>query len=81
MEIMVEVTQEDIDKTTGGECHKCPIALAIARSVGQMVLVFPTQFTLGGDLFRLPPVAVEFIREFDKKNLVSPITFTLTVPD
>jgi hypothetical protein len=85
--ITVDVTQEDIDGGERGDCKKCPIARALARTKGQSpevsdfeVSQFRIQYQREGRML-LPEEAQIFVRRFDNKRPVSPFSFTLEVPD
>lgn len=90
--IRVVVTQADIDTARAEErAHKarkelwmaslqCPVARSLYRrfqyaSVGAATATAGPYNDLGH--FTLPPRAVEFIRKFDKRLAVEPITFTM----
>lgn len=80
--LTVTVTQEDIDNGEPLNSGFCPIALAIKRIGYQRVTVDPFRITTINDeerarFYRTPPVAVEFIREFDDLCTVAPFAFTV----
>lgn len=81
--MLVEVTQEDIDDGSPGDCHLCPIARALARMHGQSpevsdFFVHDARVVIrdGGHII-LPEVATEFIKRFDGWQPVQPFSFDL----
>lgn len=92
-DLILEVTQEDIDKGKRGNCCLCPIALALMRkfnldtsedsldsaSVGlTMASIFPVMDKeRKPQYFYMPDEASEFIKNFDSKVPVKPFSFTL----
>ena len=89
-ELVVEVTQEDIDHGVIGDADMCPIALAVKRvAPGNVheVIVFDQVFityrnncgTEGTEQFKAstPVDAFRFVVDFDEARPVSPFTFTL----
>jgi hypothetical protein len=85
MRLVVEVTQEDIDKGERKNCFECPLALAIHRASGKQVQVGTKRVymsdssgtTVGSAL--LPKAARDIIRAVDtgNKDLVHPTKLTL----
>lgn len=90
--LVVNVTQEDIDKGEAASCSSCPIALALRR-IAPLARVYTDCVALAGELYspkaileshtfiRLPEEAMKFIQTFDFRNHVSPFSFTLQVPE
>lgn len=81
MNIVVNVTAEDIAEGVPGTCDLCPIALAVKRATGAVdVSVYETDVEIDdGESYRIfdvPGLASRFIVDFDKGNEVNPITFT-----
>lgn len=92
-DLILEVTQEDIDKGKRENCSLCPIALALMRkfnldpsedsldhvSVGiTMASIFPViDKQHKSQYFYMPDEASEFIKNFDSKIPVKPFNFTL----
>lgn len=92
-DLILEVTQEDIDNGKRRNCSLCPIALALMRKfnldpsedsldaarVGlTMASIFPVMDRKRkSQYFYLPDEASEFIKDFDSKLPVKPFSFTL----
>lgn len=92
-DLIVEVTQEDIDNGKRRNCSRCPIALALMRkfnldpsedsldaaSVGLTIAsIFPVMHReRKPQYFNMPDEASEFIKDFDSKLPVKPFSFTL----
>ncbi len=92
-DLILEITQEDIDKGKAGNCSLCPIALALMRKfnldpsedsldyarVGlTMASIFPVMDReRKPQYFNMPDEASEFIKDFDSKLPVKPFSFTL----
>lgn len=82
VEVVVEVTAQDIAKGERQSCFACPIALALSRHM------FPTpavnrnyiESTDRPWVRELPSEARDFITDFDTGQLVSPFTFKLSLP-
>lgn len=75
--IEIHVTQEDIDHGRKGSCVNCPIARAAYRALRGWVEVHQFELNHMGKLYELPPLAIEFILDFDSDCRVEPFTFTL----
>lgn len=74
------VTQKDIDNGKGGDCHNCPIALAIIRQAKVIdVNVGPRYIVVAGEQYNYTNEVSEWIETFDflGKHKVGPITVTL----
>lgn len=84
--IAVEVTIEDLDSGTRGDCHACPVALALSRAIGRPVFVDGDEAFIesGPDGWRagvkLPEAAVAFIRRYDRGWIAGPFTFDIDMP-
>lgn len=86
MKFTFDIDQDCIDKGEKKDPERCPIALAIDRLPGlskSLVGEDDNRFEFDYNNTRwegaLPPIAQTFIEEFDKGNLVSPITFEVEV--
>ena len=87
MEIIVNVTEKDIEQGRKRNCRHCPIALAIRRKFPgdstvvrvdrKIAFIWPT----GGSYFAtdLPRAARDFVVDFDSGRVVSPFTFNLSL--
>jgi len=82
------VTQEDIDQGARQSCVACPIALAARRAgvanaeVGCRDLWQTTWDEDGEDettFVRMPQVARDFVRAFDRNEKTSPFEFEVTL--
>lgn len=63
MEVIVEVTQEDIDAGIAGKCFTCPIALALRRVFGRRISVAGYYFNFGNEHYvSVAESAKDFIR-------------------
>lgn len=80
--MIVEVTQEDIDKGVPYGVASCPVALALQRTIGARVAVDPTAWSLfhGMKDYPLPGDASVFIRDFDSGKPVAPFRFRTRKP-
>lgn len=80
----ITVTPLDIVAGKPQDAEFCPIGLACARALGcesYAIDITEEAAWLGGDYYRLPFVAQEFIRAFDAGQAVDPIEFDLTDAD
>jgi hypothetical protein len=78
--IRVSVTQRDIDKGEPICDNRCPIALAISRTVKRRVgVTYGAVYLLNEvhQMYELTPTAERFIRRFDNGQPVQPFTFTM----
>lgn len=78
----IDVTQEDIDQGTRGQCKLCPVALAISRASGFTAFVrfgvtLFDDYRLEVERSGLPQAAVDFICKFDSELPVQPFSFDL----
>lgn len=73
---MISVRQEDIDNGKPFDLELCPIGLAMQRS-----LKYIKVHKLSRDIQTqaLPFIATDFMRRFDKSEIVQPISFPITV--
>jgi hypothetical protein len=79
--VIINVTQEDIDKGIPKECGKCPVALAIKRAGNfEFVSVDGCEIYIDGSDFACPNEVDFFIRDFDTggPSAVFPFSFELT---
>lgn len=87
--MLIEVTQADITRGTPSCSWGCPIAYAIERALpeclgrpGMSVHVFYTSVSVSDwneeiASHRLPKVAREFVKRFDRGHRVKPFAFEL----
>lgn len=77
--LKITVTQEDIEEGQARSCHRCPVALAMSRTIGRELVVYPHYAgTLGMDVVCFFPSEVEqFIADFDEGKPVKPFSFTV----
>lgn len=82
----ISVTEKHIAEGAASDCRLCPVAKAINDVIGPMfhckvflrvVEIFEPGDIIAAGRILLPAEVVEFIRDFDGKEHVSPITFTL----
>lgn len=82
--MIINVTQEHIDKGKRGRACGCPVALAVLELLNvKYGLVSVSPYTLYIEInnyrpFRLPPEATRFVSLFDDGQEVSPFTFEVT---
>ncbi len=82
IDILVEVTAEDIAKGQPRRCSLCPVALALRRATGKEWIVgtWMRPWT-ATDAIETPAEALAFIEAFDGLlEEVAPFSFTLAVP-
>lgn len=92
--VLIEVTQEDIEKGVAGHGCLCPIAHAVGRCAAfaeRDVIIGRDGIYLGADpmvdddkvtvLARFPDSAVRFIWLFDQSLEVKPFSFEAEIPD
>lgn len=76
------VTEKHIRCGTPGECHICPIALAIQEAIpGARVEVFGHVAFVNRKPLNLPPSCVRFVAKFDKYLAGEPFAFVLDTDD
>jgi hypothetical protein len=82
MEMLINVTQEDIDKGCQRNSSNCPVARAIKRQTGQDVLVGAYQFGLmSGEKLWMPQGVQNFVYAFDNGYNVLTKPFSFYLPD
>lgn len=86
--VTVDVTQQDIDAGERYQCDRCPVALALTRTLpGAFVEVGNNyirlrRFSESHSNYLTTPDAVEgFIVAFDSGQPVDPFAFALDIPD
>lgn len=88
--IIINVTQDEINRGERNKCKSCPIALSIIRSVdyphvyvGKNIVTFYTSHDfsriLPSKIVKLPKEIQNWIYAFDSKMPVMPISFELDV--
>jgi hypothetical protein len=83
--VFVEVTAADIAAGARGSCFGCPVALALTRALdlpAGAVYVEKHSYSLDGGMIRLrklPPVAREWIANFDCIRSVEPFRFSIYI--
>jgi len=87
--VRVEVTAELIAAGIRKSCFECPLALAAMRALGGEFAYITTKgccvdFPEGSApervRFRLPELAVDFMRAFDGGHNVEPFSFEIEIP-
>lgn len=81
----VDVTAEDIAQGEPRKCVKCPIALALRRTLEQSLVGVGGHDAVmvgkhGVTSVELPSMAVRFIADFDDGKPVQPFSFALDLP-
>jgi hypothetical protein len=80
----INVTQEDIDKGVRRISDCCPVALSLFRLGYTGITVEHDEVFLTTEhddyVFALPDTVAEFIRDFDRRDEVSPFSFELEIP-
>lgn len=80
--MLIEVTQEHIDKGVKKNCQNCPVAIA-AQAVLQNSDIRMGQWTLYDSRFttiaRVPFVVTDFVNRFDLGLPVQPFSFNLKI--
>ena len=86
-DVLVQITQEDIDKAIPGTIFDNPLAIAIRRRLGHE---YYAQVTKGGIYCRrlgkdgrmeLGDALQQFLRDFNENRVVQPTYFILEVND
>jgi len=83
MRWIIKVTQADINEGLRGSCVSCPLARAAVRKLNSPVMIGDRLIVCWGgqrhkaEEFRLPPVAINFIDDFDHGRPVAPFKFQL----
>lgn len=83
MSVLVEVTQEDIDRGIAESCSLCPVALALYRRTRRRWHVWRSEVCLAGkgQPVKSPESVRTFIQKFDDDRPVAPFSFWFpTVP-
>lgn len=75
--MLINVTQEDIDKGEASHCSRCPVALALIRMGHEEVRVGGSSFTTKTIYAHLPDTAIAWIVSFDLGSKGLPFTFTV----
>jgi len=88
MNLIVDVTQDDIDNGVPEDEHHCPIAMAVRRKVpttecvtvdvGQLLLVLQEHREQHFEA-DLPISAMKFVKNFDDGSSVHPFKFAVTM--
>ena len=75
--MIINVTQENIDKGTSTCVWACPIALALRKIAKdeEGVSVYDTHCYIDDVNYNLPPEATSFIQNFDEGINVNPFSF------
>lgn len=73
----IKVTRKHIRKGKRGLSFRCPVALALKEKTKVEWMVGLRYANSRVKLFDLPPVAVDFIRDFDDGKRVEPFSFEL----
>lgn len=77
--MMIELTEEHINKGEVESGHYCPIALAIKERIpDERVIVGYITSTVGDKSYALDKTASQFIQNFDSGRTVNPIVFSMT---
>jgi hypothetical protein len=78
----IKVTRNDISRGESHSCSLCPVARAIRRAFpGKTVTVGCALVNVDGyRTIELPPMVRNFIRDFDSKRPVTPISFRIPKP-
>lgn len=75
-QLVVRVTQDDINNGVPGNPHLCPIARAVRRAGRERVSVDNDEIVTRSKTFDLPTEAVRFLCRFDASRPVKPFTFS-----
>lgn len=73
----VTVTQQDINNGHKRNCGHCPIALAVRRVIPDVYVGGYHVFIDEIATYKLPDVAIEFIKAFDNERPVKPFSFDI----
>lgn len=79
--MVIEVTQDDIDKGVKNNACQCPVARAIARGTEEEWVVDSHSLVRMRDarVWHTPPAAYWFINRYDQGESVEPFTFELPI--
>ncbi len=75
--MIIEVTQDDIDKGEPRACLSCPVTLALNRITGEECHVGSYIRIPNFGTFNYPGQVIEFINNFDMGRPVNPFSFEL----
>lgn len=79
--IKIQVTEEDISRGLKGDCHKCPIALAAYKVLGDIFqgVTRDTIYYKRGDLIKgfYSNKIKQFVEDFDNGRKVEPFEFEI----
>lgn len=78
--MIIRVTRADINEGFCGDCHACPVALAIANELkveSDDIMVTPHTIRVLDVAYRVPVRVARFIRAFDGGSDVKPFAFYL----
>jgi len=75
--MLIEVTQDDIERGVVADCFRCPIANAVRDVLGPdaVVRVECDFMDIGAKTVKLPIEAMKFIEAFDAEESVEPFSF------
>ena len=80
--LLINVTQDHINKGSRGQCRNCPIALALLDNGFENVAVFEGVIDTyhkeyGYWYYYIPPELQEIINNYDKTGKMDPLEFEL----
>lgn len=80
-EILVDVTQADVDLGEPQNRDTCPVAVAMTRAIGQHVWTDGHMFQTRSRMLKgwLPDEAVAWIIKYDAGDTMSPIQFYVEI--
>ena len=85
LDVLVEVTLNDIITGRKRDCSFCPVARAVKRAASRDALIDPVAIRVFGTRLFVdiptPPQARTFIKRFDSGGPVQPLAFRLTIPE
>lgn len=86
--MLVNITQQHIDKGKTGNSTECPTALAVQEKIGFKVrvhvgltfifFVFDDQYTYDAPQ---PQELLQWVRRYDLREKVEPLQFEIAIPD
>ncbi len=89
--MLIHVTQADIEHGTAKDCTDCPIARALQTvSINTVECKVTQSYAYAVDKLNenqivwetyLPTPATDFIRKFDRNEMVKPFNFDLEIPE
>ena len=84
LDVLVEVTLNDIITGRKGDCSFCPVSRAVRRATNRDVMIDAVSIRVFGTWLFVdippPPQARTFIKRFDSGGPVQPLAFRLTIP-